>query len=162
MLARMGRIQKRIEATLLPHQWERLQEIRVQARISRYGLSVALADNSLARVLELSDEQKQKLPRVAQERARKLDEEIAELRRKARREILKEVLTKEQIKEFDDLLGEQFEPTRPSHAGSGTRARSGSKGRFKCLAAVRVDCVSRANPGGDHNDESTRIQRPLW
>ena len=125
---RVNEIQKRINDVLLPRQQKRLHQIRVQLQFRRYGSAVTLADKGLATELGMTDKQQRELRQFAQERSHKLNDEIKQLRANARREVLEKVLTKTQIKELDDLLGEQFELTLPSRAGFGTGELSDLKG----------------------------------
>lgn len=99
-------VEGRIQKVLLPHQFERLKQIDVQARIQRQGAS-ALTGGELAKALNLTDEQQQKIRERSEEVQRELDEQIRQLRLEARNKLL-EVLTPEQRAKLDSLTGEQF------------------------------------------------------
>ena len=122
--ARMEEIRKdaesRVEKVLLPHQFERLKQIDVQARLQRQGAG-ALTSGQLAETLSLTPDQQEKLQARAEEVQREMDEQIRQLRADARNKLL-EVLTAEQRAKLDALMGEQFDVP---DQGFGFRGRGG-------------------------------------
>ena len=108
--ARMESLNKDLEArlknVLLPHQFERLKQIDVQARIQQRGAS-ALTSGELADAINLTDEQRQRLEQRAEEVQQELQQKIAELRQEARNKML-DVLTPEQRAKLDELMGSEF------------------------------------------------------
>jgi Spy/CpxP family protein refolding chaperone len=119
--------ESRVQRILLPHQFERLKQIDVQARIQRQGAS-ALTGGQLAETLGLTPEQQEKLRARAEEVQREMEEQIRQLRLEARNKVL-EVLTAEQRAKLDGLMGEQFDVP---DQGFGFRGRGdrGTGGRF--------------------------------
>lgn len=131
----------KVNSILLPHQAERLKEISLQVR----GTG-ALADEEVAKELNVSDDQKQKLAAIQEETGREIRtlfqggqqadadrqaafQKMAELRRAAEEKTLA-VLTDEQRQQFDSMQGEKFEGIdelrRPRGFGGG---RGGPGGR---------------------------------
>ncbi len=102
-----------VEFVLLPFQRTRLKQISAQAKLNAVGSS---ALDEFAEELDMTEEQKKKLADSAADFERKLREEIKELRRKRQRELLESVLTKEQEKKLDELLGEELAEEKPQAA----------------------------------------------
>ena len=99
-----------VESVLLPFQRTRLKQISTQAKLNAVGSS---ALDEFAKELDLTEEQTKKLTDSADDFERKLREEIRELRRKRQRELLESVLTKEQEKKLDEMLGEDLPDEKP-------------------------------------------------
>jgi Spy/CpxP family protein refolding chaperone len=126
--------QDKLNKVLLPHQLERLKQIDVQTRMRYQGAS-ALTSGALAESLSLTDEQKQKLEKRAEEVREELQEQIRQLQIDARKKLLDEVLTSEQRAKLETLMGEQFDLPEP-------RSDGGFRGRF-----------GRGRDGGDRRGD---------
>ncbi len=99
-----------VDSVLLPFQRTRLQQITAQAKLNANG-SGGL--DEFAKELNLTEEQKKELADSAEEFQQKLRAEIKELRHKRQREHLESVLTKEQEKKLDELLGDDLPEEKP-------------------------------------------------
>lgn len=99
--------EKKIEQVLLPHQQKRLQEITLRTSLERTGTVNTLTGERLAKTLEVSDAQKQRIRKKAEQVQKELEEKIAKLRSEAREEILEE-LTPTQREKLKSLLGDEF------------------------------------------------------
>jgi len=105
---RTKEMDEEIGQVLLPHQLTRLRELNFQSQIQRSGTD-GMADNeSIIEALGITDEQKEKMKKAAEEASKKLEEKIQKLRQQAQDEVLA-VLTPEQRKKFKELKGESFE-----------------------------------------------------
>jgi Spy/CpxP family protein refolding chaperone len=107
---RIEKLNKESEADLkkilLPHQFDRLKQISVQQRIQQQG-AAALTSGDLAEAINLTDEQREKLERRAEEVQQELQQKIAQLRVEARNKML-DVLTPEQRAKLESLMGDSF------------------------------------------------------
>ncbi|MEM9410944.1 MAG: hypothetical protein AAGA30_07510 [Planctomycetota bacterium] len=107
----------RKKKVLLPHQVERLNQIATQIHIRDAGEGAAILHPDSAKFLGINDEQKARILERSVKINKKLEEEIRELKRKARDELLKE-LTPGQRKKLDEItgvkldLGDQFKKIR--------------------------------------------------
>jgi hypothetical protein len=92
---------------LLPFQLKRMEQIKVQNQIARLGESSAspILHPMFRDKLNLTKEQEERINAKMAEVKKQLDEDIAELRRKAANEILNE-LTDEQRKTYNEMIGE--------------------------------------------------------
>ena len=100
-------LEAKLKKVLLPHQFERLKQIDVQARMQQRGAS-ALSGGDLAKALGLTDEQREKLQQRAEEVRQELQEKIRQLQAEARDKML-DVLTPEQRAKLEQLMGDTFE-----------------------------------------------------
>lgn len=154
MRAHREEVAKKLEGILLPHQLERLEQIRIQMMGGQ-----ALNDEKVAEKLGLSDAQKEKLQQVQASAREKMREAFQEMRgqdgerpdreamqqqmQQIREEIEKEmldVLTSEQKEKLEKMKGEPFELDRAAmgrrvrqqrdgaRAGEGRRPRAGRRG----------------------------------
>lgn len=98
--------QDQISAILLPNQQKRLQQVARQMRMKQLGTEKSLT-GKLAEELGISAEQKKRIRNKSQELTRRLEEQIAELRAKAKKELLNE-LTAEQRDKLTELIGDEF------------------------------------------------------
>ncbi len=98
---------------LIPAQRERLEEIQTQISLRSAGVS-ALSSSRLAELLGLTDEQKKDLIESQSDYQKKLQKGIEDLKTKLQQEILKEVLSTEQIAQLEKLKGERFDVKRTS------------------------------------------------
>ena len=154
MREKFGEIRKEAEESikkeLLPHQFSRLEQLVNQSRFSRGGTVRAL-EGDLGEKLGITPDQLERLKEKAEEENKKLTEETAKLREKARKAILS-VLTPEQQKEIEKLLGETFQfPARQGFQGRGTGGgdRGGRPGGDR-----------GGRPGGDRGGNGDRPERP--
>ena len=99
--------EKQLEKVLLPHQLERLKQIDLQTKL-RYRGSSALTGGDVAKALNLTDEQREKLEKRAAEVQEELQTKIRELQTDARKKML-DVLTPEQQSQLEKLMGQQFD-----------------------------------------------------
>ncbi len=118
--------EKQLEKVLLPHQLERLKQIDLQSRIQQRG-ALALTSGDIAKALNLTDEQRDKLEKRAAEVQQELQTQIRQLQADARKKML-DVLTPDQRTQLDKLLGQQFDLPAPNFGG-GFRGRSSRRGR---------------------------------
>ena len=102
-----------VDSVLLPFQRTRLQQITAQAKLNAIGASGV---DEFAKELDLTEEQKKKLADSSEEFEQKLCAEIKELRHKRQREHLESVLTKDQEKKLDEILGEALAEDKPKSA----------------------------------------------
>ena len=93
------------EERSLSRQRTRLQQISAQAKLTAVGSSSL---DEFSKELNLTDEQKKKLAEAADDFEQKFREEIRELRHKRQRELLEGVLTKDQQKKLDEMLGDKL------------------------------------------------------
>ena len=113
----------RVQQVLLPHQFERIKQIDLQARIQRGG-AAALSEGELAETLGLSEAQRDQLRERAEQVEQEMQQKIAQLRTDARNQLL-EVLTTEQRAQLNAMMGTEFDLPE---AGPGWQGRGG--GRF--------------------------------
>ncbi|MBM4003077.1 MAG: hypothetical protein FJ295_07270 [Planctomycetes bacterium] len=97
----------RLAEILLPHQVDRLKQLRVQMQVRNRGLS-ALTGPDLSDALGLSDDQKSKLAEKQAEAQKQLREKIEELRKQLQQEVIQEVLTPVQRDKLSKLTGSEF------------------------------------------------------
>jgi len=76
-------------------------------QISRSGTSRALMNDELASELGITDEQKKKLETLREELEKETREKIEKIRKEAREKLLG-VLTPQQRKQLEKMLGEEF------------------------------------------------------
>lgn len=106
-----------IDEVLLPFQRQRLDQIVAQSKLNNDSHG-ALRSEEFAKLLELTDAQQKELEIKQKEMKQKLEEEIRELRKKRQREVIEAVLTKEQLKKLEDLVGTDL-PTEEKSDKSG-------------------------------------------
>jgi Spy/CpxP family protein refolding chaperone len=121
-------MEKRLKKVLLPHQFDRLKQIELQARIQQRG-AAALTSGELAEALDLTEAQREKLEQRAEEVQQELQEQIRQLQVEARNKILA-VLLPEQRAKLDSMMGDQFDSLDqiPGFGGPGGR---GGRGGFR-------------------------------
>jgi hypothetical protein len=157
----MGKeVLKKVQAVLLPHQMDRLQEIFIQVR----GTD-ALSDAEIAKQLAITEEQKGKLEAVRDEIRQKMfqggqggqqDREAAMARfaalRKEREEKSLAVLTSTQKEQFEKMKGEKFDIEAAGlrqgfgFGGFGGRPGGGRPGQGN------QGNQPRTRPGGNNNN----------
>src|SRR4029079_5784513 len=118
--------EKQLEKVLLPHQLDRLKQIDLQTKV-RYRGASALTGGDVAKVLNLTDEQREKLEKRAAEVQEELQTKIKQLQADARKKML-DVLTPDQQAQLDKMLGQQFD-LREQNLRDRFRGRGGRGGR---------------------------------
>ena len=109
MESRREELEERVDSVLLPHQQTRLKQLVMQSQARRQGGTIGfVASDGIAEKLKLTDEQRAKLKKTAEEVRQDLDERIKKLRKNAEEKILS-VLTAEQRKQYESMMGESFE-----------------------------------------------------
>ena len=104
---------KQVNDVLLPHQQDRLKQMRRQMRMKSQGDANALTSGELAKELGLTEAQIKRLKERSAELEKEMQEEIARLKAEAKEKLLKE-LTKDQRKKLEALIGADFKYNRPS------------------------------------------------
>jgi len=116
--------QRRVTEILLPHQVERLKQMRVQLQMRSRGAS-ALAGGELANTLGLTDDQKKRLADKQREAELELRRKVDELRKQLVKDIVQEVLTADQRESLAKLVGSELQAKSAEPAASGAvRPRS--------------------------------------
>ncbi len=119
--AKMEGFQKEVNDVLLPHQRDRLKQIEVQSRL-RFGGNASIGD-----VLELSDEEKEKLREKDRELSTEMNKEISKIRDKYREKLL-ETLSPDQRAKFKQLMGNPIEFGQPQFGGGRGQGGQGRRG----------------------------------
>ena len=99
--------EKQLEKVLLPHQMDRLKQIDLQSKVQSRGAS-ALTSGDVAKALNLTDEQREKLEKRAAEVQEELQTKIKQLQADARKKML-DVLTPDQQAQLEKMMGQQFD-----------------------------------------------------
>lgn len=97
-----------MEDLLLPHQKERLKQLRMQSQLRRKTLVEILTSDPVKTDLEITDEQSDELRDEEKKIQEDLEKEIAKLREKAKNRLLSK-LKKKQREEVESMLGETFD-----------------------------------------------------
>jgi Spy/CpxP family protein refolding chaperone len=117
---------KQLEKVLLPHQLDRLRQIDLQTKM-RYRGAGALTGGDVAKALNLTEEQREKLEKRAAEVQEELQTKIKQLQADARKKML-DVLTPDQQAQLEKMMGQQFEMPEQSFRDR-FRGRGGRDGR---------------------------------
>jgi Spy/CpxP family protein refolding chaperone len=118
--------EKELEKVLLPHQMERLKQIDLQTKIQQRGSS-ALTSGDVAKALNLTDEQRDKLEKRAAEVQEELQTQIKQLQADARKKMI-DVLTPDQQAQLEKMMGQQFDLPEQNFRNR-FRGRGGPGGR---------------------------------
>jgi Spy/CpxP family protein refolding chaperone len=118
--------EKQLEKVLLPHQMERLKQIDLQTKVQTRGAS-ALTSGDVAKALNLTDEQREKLEKRAAEVQEELQAKIKQLQADARKKML-DVLTPDQQAQLEKMMGQQFDMPEQNFRDR-FRGRGGRGGR---------------------------------
>ena len=102
------KITKELENILSTKQFTRLGQLEVQMKIRNRGV-LALTDERIAESLVVSDEQKKDIRDSHRESQKQLQEEIAKLRERHRKRLIKKLLSDEQLAQLEDLSGDEYE-----------------------------------------------------
>lgn len=97
-----------LNGVLLPHQLERLQQLRMQSQLKRRSLVDLITSDPLKSKLEISDDQSSDLRTREKEIEEELQREIERLREQAREKLLS-TLRPTQKEAVEKMLGDQFE-----------------------------------------------------
>ena len=115
---------KKLNKILLPQQIERLEQVSIQMRM-RGGAANGLR-GELAEKIGMTEEQQKQLREKAAEKNKELFKKYAELRAEMEAELLEEVLSPQQRKQLDDLIGEPVDFTQWQDAiGQGRPTKGG-------------------------------------
>jgi Spy/CpxP family protein refolding chaperone len=115
---------KQLEKVLLPHQLDRLKQIDLQSKLQQRGAQ-ALTSGDVAKALNLTDEQREKLEKRAAEVQQELQTQIKQLQADARKKML-DVLTADQRAQLEKMMGQQFD--MPDQNFGGFRGRFRGQG----------------------------------
>ena len=96
-----------LEGVLLPHQLERLRQIGMRSRLRYRSLVDVLTSDPVKTEIGLSDEQAANLRKSEQKIQEELEEQIAELRDKARKKLLSN-LNRTQQEQVEQMMGPEF------------------------------------------------------
>ena len=101
-----------LENLILPHQVQRLRQIRTQTYLGRAGLAGGLLNKKIANPLSITDEQKLELKKLKKEFNERMKKTIAKLNDEHKKEILN-VLSSEQKDKLTDLVGDKLVAQKP-------------------------------------------------
>lgn len=118
---------RELESVLLPHQMDRLKQIRAQSLLRNRSFVDAITSEPMRSELDITHRQAEALRREEQEIQADLAKQIAELRDKARQRLIK-TLDRPQQQKIDQLFGDTFE-FQP--AGRNRAAGKGRAGKSK-------------------------------
>lgn len=124
-----------LDSVLLPHQMDRLKQIRAQSLLRNRSFVDAITSEPMRSELDITHRQAEALRREEQEIQADLAKQIAELRDKARQRLI-ETLDRPQQQKIDQLLGDTFEfqpagrkkPTGKGRAGK-SKSTTGKTGK---------------------------------
>jgi hypothetical protein len=119
-------VETRLQKVLLPHQFDRLKQIDVQARVQRGG-AAALTEGELAETLGLTEAQREQIRERSEQVQQDLNAKIQQLRLDARKQLL-EVLTTEQRAKLEGMMGAEFAVPEPQFGPPGRGGRFGADG----------------------------------
>lgn len=121
-----------LNSVLLPHQLERLKQIRMQALLQRRGLVDVLTSDPVKADLEITDQQSDELKAFEKVVQEDLAKEMAKLQEKARDRILSK-LNPTQKKQAKDMIGDAFEfknaPDRNANRKRGGKENANKGGK---------------------------------
>lgn len=100
--------EKILDSLLLPHQAKRLAQITTQAEIGNKGTAEAITGMNLSERLGISEGQRNELLERSKKIEKRLADEIARLKREAKKELLA-VLTSEQRTKLHEMTGTPIE-----------------------------------------------------
>jgi len=116
-------VSDQVKEVLLPHQYERLQQIQVQQQVTRQGMGGAIS-GALAEKLGLTEEQQEQMAAKARELQAEIQEKTAQLRQEAQDELLG-MLTSEQRAQIEEMMGPKFD--LPQGRNFGGRGAGGNQ-----------------------------------
>ena len=113
-----------LNSVLLPHQLERLRQLRSQTRLRGRSFVDVITSEPIRSDIDLSDQQARELREEEQRLEEELQREIARLREKTREELMSR-LNRTQREQVEQIFGTPFEFSR--RAKPGTNRRAGDK-----------------------------------
>ncbi len=116
-----------LNSVLLPHQLDRLKQIRMQSLLQRQGLVDVLTSEPVKTDLEISQRQSVELKEFESVVQADLAKEISQLQEKARNRLLAK-LTPAQEKQAKEMIGEAF-AFKPKEKETGKNSRKPSRKR---------------------------------
>ncbi len=139
-----------LEEILLPQQVQRLKQIVAQA--AAQGGARSMINGTLTSKLNITDEQKERIEKKAEELQKELDEKIAKLREQMRNELLAE-LTPKQRDQYKQIMGDTFAFERQQDRGRdrGGRSAGGNRGG---RGGNRGGDRGGRDRGGDRNNDA--------
>ena len=122
------RAKSQLDTVLLPHQQERLRQIRMQSQMRRRTLVEVITNDPIKTELEITDDQAAELRRSEKEIDKQLVKDIAKLREKAREKLLSNLKSK-QRKRVEEMIGQPYEFVNSKDKGR-SKTRKKSSGKF--------------------------------
>lgn len=113
-----------VNALLLPHQLERLKQLRLQSRLRQRSLVDLLTNDPLRSELEITDQQAEDLREEAKQIEEDLAKEIARLRSEARDRLLSR-LNPSQKSRVENMIGDAFQFSAPQKPAANPKAGTG-------------------------------------
>ena len=98
--------QDQIDQILLPNQQRRLKQVARQMKMKRTGTAKSLT-GQLAEELGISSEQQARIEKRSKELQEEINQKLAELKAKAKEELMCE-LSQDQRRKLEELLGDEF------------------------------------------------------
>jgi Spy/CpxP family protein refolding chaperone len=127
MQERNAALDKEFTEVLLPHQRERLAQLKVQANLQRLGTVGTLTSKEVADQLGITEDQATKLKDANEAINKELNEKIAKLRDETRAKLL-ESLTASQREKWTKIQGEKFDGNLGGGGFGGTFGGQGGRG----------------------------------
>ena len=122
---------RELESVLLPHQMDRLRQIRAQSILRRRTFVEAITSEPMRSELDISNRQAEALQQEAEKIEADIAKQVAELREKARQKLIK-TLDRSQQQKIDELFGDNFDfgplERRPAK-GRGAQGKGYQKGK---------------------------------
>ena len=103
----MDETRQRLNDILLPHQADRLRQVKTQLQMRSRGAG-ALASGELAETLGLTEKQRNELAEKQREAEKQLREKIDEIRKQLVKDVIQDVLTAEQRDKLTKLIGDEL------------------------------------------------------
>lgn len=128
MTARAADTQKQLGEILLPDQMSRLEQISTQSQLRRSNTADALTNGAIAEKLGLSDADKERIRKVAEEADAELRSKTEQLREEAKQKIIAAMTPAQQAK-FKELIGAPVEFSPPQFGRGGFGGDRGDRGR---------------------------------
>ena len=112
ILAIRDQSEKNLQATLLPHQMQLLRAINARRQLRYRSLAEILTSEPMKSELQVSDKQSEKLLTAEQKIEKELEQQIADLRRKARDKLLGH-LKSDQKARVQEIFGDEATNREP-------------------------------------------------
>jgi Spy/CpxP family protein refolding chaperone len=127
MTARTADVQKQLNEILLPDQISRLEQISTQSQLRRSNTADALTNGAIAEKLGLTEADKERIRKVAEEADAELRTKTEQLREEAKQKIIAAMTPAQQAK-FKELTGAPAEFTQQQFGRGGFGNRGGGTG----------------------------------